>query len=178
MPRSLGQDEAVFLHMGSNALTGIGGIALWLGPLLGALAAAAGLAFGHGAELATVGFVATVCVVWWVFEPIPIPVTSLLPLTIFPLMGVLSPDEVAQAYGSPLILLLLGGFLLSKAMEHSGSASPPGVQHVEIGRSEQRSQGGDGFYGSISPGQYVDIQCRDHVDVVTGCSCGTRWGRR
>lgn len=109
------------MHTGSNALTGIGGIALWLGLLLGALAAAAGLAFGHGAELATVGFVATVCVVWWVFEPIPIPVTSLLPLTIFPLMGVLSPDEVAQAYGSPLILLLLGGFLLSKAMEHSGA---------------------------------------------------------
>ena len=33
----------------------------------------------------------------------------------------LTPAEVGQAYGSPLILLLLGGFLLSKAMEHSGA---------------------------------------------------------
>ena len=95
--------------------------ALWLGPLLGACTAAASLAFGHGADLATVGFVAAVCVIWWVFEPVPIPVTSLLPLAILPLMGVLTPREVGQAYGSPLILLLLGGFLLSKAMEHSGA---------------------------------------------------------
>tara|TARA_R110002049_G_scaffold96993_2_gene236833 strand:+ start:143 stop:1513 length:1371 start_codon:yes stop_codon:yes gene_type:complete len=95
--------------------------ALWLGPLLGAATAAASLAFGHGPDLATVAFVAVVCVFWWVFEPVPIPVTSLLPLAILPLMGVLTPREVGQAYGSPLILLLLGGFLLSKAMEHSGA---------------------------------------------------------
>jgi sodium-dependent dicarboxylate transporter 2/3/5 len=95
--------------------------ALWLGPLLGAVAAVASLAFGHGADLATVGFVAVVCVIWWVFEPVPIPVTSLLPMAVLPLLGVLTPAEVGQAYGSPLILLLLGGFLLSKAMEHSGA---------------------------------------------------------
>ena len=58
---------------------------------------------------------------WWVFEPVPIPVTSLIPLAIFQLSGVLTKNEVAQAYGSPLILLLLGGFILSKAMERSGA---------------------------------------------------------
>ncbi|MCB1688037.1 MAG: SLC13/DASS family transporter [Halioglobus sp.] len=99
----------------------MGNWALWLGPLLGAGTAAASLAFGHSADLATVGFVAVVCVIWWVFEPVPIPVTSLLPLAVLPLLGVLTPREVGQAYGSPLILLLLGGFLLSKAMEHSGA---------------------------------------------------------
>ncbi|MBT4519971.1 MAG: SLC13/DASS family transporter [Halieaceae bacterium] len=71
--------------------------------------------------MAIVGFVAVLCVSWWMFEPIPIPVTSLLPLAILPLTGVLTPAQVGQAYGSPLILLLLGGFLLSKAMEHSGA---------------------------------------------------------
>lgn len=95
--------------------------ALWLGPSL-AIAAALGFsAAGHGQDMAIVGFVAVLCVIWWVFEPIPIPVTSLLPLAILPLTGVLTPAEVGQAYGSPLILLLLGGFLLSKAMEHSGA---------------------------------------------------------
>ncbi|MCP4841008.1 MAG: SLC13/DASS family transporter, partial [Halieaceae bacterium] len=96
-------------------------MALWMGPLLGAGAATACLGAGYGGDAATVAFVAVVCVVWWVLEPVPIPVTSLLPLSIFPLFGVLTPVEVAQAYGSPLILLLLGGFLLSKAMEHSGA---------------------------------------------------------
>jgi sodium-dependent dicarboxylate transporter 2/3/5 len=96
-------------------------VALWLGPLLAGAAAAAFSAAGHGSDMAAVGFVAVLCVVWWVFEPIPIPVTSLLPLAILPLVGVLTPAQVGEAYGSPLILLLLGGFLLSKAMEHSGA---------------------------------------------------------
>lgn len=99
----------------------MGNWALWLGPVLGAGAAVLSMVTGYGSEVATVGFVAVICVIWWVFEPVPIPVTSLLPLAILPLMGVLSPEEVGQAYGSPLILLLLGGFLLSKAMEHSGA---------------------------------------------------------
>jgi len=65
--------------------------------------------------------VTLVCVVWWIAEPVPIPVTSLLPLTILPLTGALTPAQAAQSYGSPLVLLLLGGFLLSAAMESSGA---------------------------------------------------------
>lgn len=94
---------------------------LWGGLLLAAASAVASSVVGYNDEIAIVLFVAVLCVVWWVFEPIPIPVTSLLPLAVLPLMGVLTPAQVGQAYGSPLILLLLGGFLLSKAMEHSGA---------------------------------------------------------
>lgn len=61
------------------------------------------------------------CAFWWIFEPIPIPATSLLPLALLPLVGVLTPTQVGQAYGSPLILLLLGGFILSTAMTRSGA---------------------------------------------------------
>lgn len=76
---------------------------------------------GYSRDIGIVAMVASWCVLWWVFEPVPIPVTSLLPLALLPLLGVLTPAQVGQAYGSPLILLLLGGFLLSKAMEHSGA---------------------------------------------------------
>lgn len=96
-------------------------VALWAGPLAAAIASWALLSVGYDSAMAIVTFVAVVCVVWWIFEPVPIPVTSLLPLAVLPLLGVLTPAEVGQAYGSPLILLLLGGFLLSKAMEHSGA---------------------------------------------------------
>ena len=102
-------------------LSSIGQWALWVGPVLGTVAAVASMSAGYGSDMAIVGFVAVLCVIWWIFEPVPIPVTSLLPLAILPLLGVLSPSEVGEAYGSPLILLLLGGFLLSKAMEHSGA---------------------------------------------------------
>ncbi len=71
--------------------------------------------------LAITAAVAVICITWWVFEPVPIPVTSLLPLTIFQISGVLTANEIGQSYGSPLILLLLGGFILSKSMERSGA---------------------------------------------------------
>jgi len=96
-------------------------VALWAGPMAAAVLAAGLRAEGYSSDIAVVGFVASLCIIWWVFEPIPIPVTSLLPLAILPLLGVLTPGEVGQAYGSPMVLLLLGGFLLSKAMEHSGA---------------------------------------------------------
>ncbi len=57
---------------------------------------------------------------WWVFEPVPIPVASFIPIALFPLFGILSPAQVGAAYGSPLILLLLGGFILSQGMQASG----------------------------------------------------------
>ncbi len=60
-------------------------------------------------------------VIWWMFEPIPIPATSLLPLALLPLLGILTPAELGGAYGHPLVLLLLGGFLLATALERSGA---------------------------------------------------------
>lgn len=94
---------------------------LWGTPPLAVALALLLLQLGYSEDIAIVGMVAIWCVLWWVFEPVPIPVTSLLPIALLPLLGVLTPAQVGQAYGSPLILLLLGGFLLSKAMEHSGA---------------------------------------------------------
>ena len=91
------------------------------GPVLACLLALWLTQQGMSSEIAVTALVAAWCVVWWVFEPVPIPVTSLLPIALLPLLGVLTPAQVGQAYGSPLILLLLGGFILSRAMEHSGA---------------------------------------------------------
>jgi len=96
-------------------------LALLIGPVL-ALALGSGLAaIGQPAEVCWTAGVTLLCAVWWISEALPIPVTGLLPLAIFPLVGVLTPNEVGQAYGSPLILLYLGGFMLSMAMERSGA---------------------------------------------------------
>ena len=67
------------------------------------------------------GAISTLCATWWIFEPVPIPATSLVPIALLPLFGVLSPAEVGASYGSPLVLLLMGGFILSTAMERSGA---------------------------------------------------------
>ena len=65
--------------------------------------------------------IAAWCVAWWVSEPVPIPATSLIPFAAFPAAGVLDHKSVATAYGHTLILLLLGGFILSTAMARSGA---------------------------------------------------------
>jgi sodium-dependent dicarboxylate transporter 2/3/5 len=64
--------------------------------------------------------VTALCALWWVFEPLPIPATSLIPFAAFPLLGVLDHKRVATAYGHHVILLLMGGFMLSVAIEKSG----------------------------------------------------------
>jgi solute carrier family 13 (sodium-dependent dicarboxylate transporter), member 2/3/5 len=55
--------------------------------------------------------------VWWVSEAIPIPATSLVPLVLFPALGVAQIDAAAAPYANPLIFLFMGGFLLALAMQ-------------------------------------------------------------
>ena len=56
----------------------------------------------------------------WITEAIPIPATGLLPLALFPLLGVGTIGETAAPYSNPIIFLFLGGFLLAAAMERWG----------------------------------------------------------
>ena len=57
---------------------------------------------------------------WWVTEAIPIPATALLPLALFPVLGIGSIGEAAGPFANPLIYLFLGGFLLAQAMQGAG----------------------------------------------------------
>lgn len=91
------------------------------GPLLAALSAGAALLVGLDAPAAWTAAIAAWCVAWWISEPVPIPATSLIPFAAFPMTGVLDHKSVASAYGHTLILLLLGGFILSTAMAKSGA---------------------------------------------------------
>ena len=96
-------------------------IGLTLGPLLAAVAFFTLQSFAWDTSACWTAAVAVICAVWWIFEPIPIPATSLIPLATLPIIGVLTPAQVGESYGSPLVLLLMGGFILSTAMEKSGA---------------------------------------------------------
>lgn len=95
-------------------------LATWLGPLVGLLVGLLLRGNGLDAAIAITAGITLWTATWWVSEAVPIPVASLIPLALLPLLGVLTPAQVGQAYGSPLILLLLGGFMLSQAMQRSG----------------------------------------------------------
>ena len=57
---------------------------------------------------------------WWVTEALPIPVTSLLPIVLFPVLGILGGKETASQYAADPIFLFLGGFLIAIAIEKCG----------------------------------------------------------
>ena len=54
---------------------------------------------------------------WWITEATNIAVTALLPLTLFPLLGIMSLKEVTPNYASPMIYLFFGGFVIALALE-------------------------------------------------------------
>lgn len=53
----------------------------------------------------------------WVTEIIPLSITALFPVVLFPMLGVLSASSVSQQYFNNTIFMFLAGFLLSLAME-------------------------------------------------------------
>ncbi len=94
---------------------------LALGPALAVAAyTAAHVANLNSAACVTAGVTAW-CAAWWVTDAVSMGPTSLLPFVLFPLFDVLDPKALASAYGHPVILLLLGGFILSKGMEETGT---------------------------------------------------------
>ena len=106
----------------SNRMSSIGLIA---GPVV----ACAVLLFGAPAELSEASTLSGAWVtlallllmaIWWVTEAVPIPVTSMLPLIILPLSGVMPIAKVAAPYMHPIVVLLMGGFIFAKAIEYWG----------------------------------------------------------
>src|SRR5690625_2821759 len=92
-------------------------IGLFLGPVLFILMLLffkpSGLPAQGVAIAASTVWIAT----WWITEAVPIPVTSLLPLILFPLTGGLEVGDTASAFGDETIFLFMGGFMIALAME-------------------------------------------------------------
>ena len=55
--------------------------------------------------------------VWWIAEAVPLGVTSVLPMVLFPVMGIASIAETTAPYGSHYVFLFMGGFLIALALE-------------------------------------------------------------
>ena len=67
-----------------------------------------------------VAAIVSLMAIWWATEAIPVPVTALLPLALFPLFQITSFKSAALPYANPNIYLFLGGFMLAIAIERSG----------------------------------------------------------
>lgn len=61
--------------------------------------------------------IAILMAVWWITEAVPIPVTALLPIVLFPVLKVLPVEDATAFYANPIIFLFMGGFILAIAMQ-------------------------------------------------------------
>ncbi len=61
--------------------------------------------------------IAALMITWWVTEALPMPVVALMPLILFPLLGIAKMEEVASPYANSVIFLFMGGFMIGLAIE-------------------------------------------------------------
>ncbi|MEM9556949.1 MAG: SLC13 family permease [Acidobacteriota bacterium] len=92
-------------------------IGFWLGLVVFGLTLSAGSVAPDQPLVARMAAVALLMAIWWISDAVPLAATSLLPLVLYPLLGIMSGKEVAPVYVNYVIFLFLGGFLIALAME-------------------------------------------------------------
>lgn len=92
-------------------------VGLVLGPLLFTLMLIIPAPAGMEPAAQKMAAVALLMATWWMSEAIPIPATSLLPLPLFPIMGIMHTSKAAAPYASHLIFLFMGGFIIALSMQ-------------------------------------------------------------
>ncbi len=91
-------------------------IGLWLGPLLFALTLLLDLEPGKP-EVTRMAALAILMAAWWITDAIPLFATALLPLFLFPILGIERTGATAPVYFNSTIVLFLGGFMIALTME-------------------------------------------------------------
>ena len=76
--------------------------------------------------------------IWWMSEAIPISATALIPMVLFPVLGVLDAKSTAENYGHNYVLMLLGGFIIVKAIEIHNLHRRIAVQIINMIGSSRR----------------------------------------
>lgn len=91
-------------------------IGLWLGPVLFVALLLADLKPGQP-EVTRMAAVAALMAVWWITDAIPLFATALVPLVLYPLLGLERTGDTAPVYFNSTIVLFLGGFMIALTME-------------------------------------------------------------
>jgi len=119
----------------------------FVGLLVGPLALIATLVTAPPSGLDEAGWrtagVALMMGIWWITEAVPLPATALIPLALFPALGVSSMAEAARPYANPVIFLFMGGFMLAQGIQRWGLHRRLALQIVRaIGTEPRRMVGG------------------------------------
>ncbi|XP_045453888.1 protein I'm not dead yet [Melitaea cinxia] len=64
-------------------------------------------------------YVVLIMATYWVLELLPLPVTSMLPIVLFPTMGILDSDKTCAAYMKETNMMFMGGLMIAAGVQHS-----------------------------------------------------------
>jgi sodium-dependent dicarboxylate transporter 2/3/5 len=92
-------------------------IGVVLGPTLFLLMMISGAPDGLTAQGWSTASIGVWMAVWWATEAVPIAITALLPLVVFPMLGIASIQDTSAPYANKVIYLFLGGFIVAFAMQ-------------------------------------------------------------
>lgn len=92
-------------------------IGMVLGPAAFILILLMPLPDGMSPAARKVAAVAALMAIWWITEAAPLAATALLPIALFPAMGIMKASEATAPYANHLIFLFLGGFFIAVTME-------------------------------------------------------------
>ncbi|MCF8478198.1 MAG: SLC13 family permease [Pseudolabrys sp.] len=98
---------------------------------------------GMPPEALRVAGIATLMAAWWIAEIVPVPVTAMLPLVLFPLFAVAPLRDTAAPYADPIVFLFLGGFILGAATQRWSLHARIGLRIIAaVGTSPHRLSAG------------------------------------
>ena len=80
-----------------------------------------------------------VCILWWITNVVPIMITSLLAIVLFPLLGLSSSEEVYKHFGNTAVFFLVGSFILSSALRRANITKRIAIGFVKkFGKDSRR----------------------------------------
>lgn len=93
-------------------------IKIMTGPLLGVIAFLLLTEYSSAdAAAAKMAGIAVLMAVWWLTEAVPVAIAALMPVVLFPLLGILDSGQTSMQYMDPIIFLFIGGFIIAYAIE-------------------------------------------------------------
>ena len=92
-------------------------ILFWLAPVFSVLILLYGDLDPKKPEVTYMLAIALLMAIWWVTEIIPLGITSLLPVLLFPVFGIMDGKDVSQTYFNDIIFLFMGGFMVAIAIQ-------------------------------------------------------------
>ena len=95
----------------------IASIGLWAGPIVTLLILVFADLDPERPEVTATLAVACLMAIWWITEAVPLAITSLLPVALFPLLGIMDGKDTSSTYFNHVIFLFIGGFIIALAMQ-------------------------------------------------------------